>query len=94
MGGGCEGYRARLRSCWAFAAVHPGEQQEPHLLDLADLLVHTADHVVGRVGHLLDLHEAHERVHLRWQDLVQRVRIVPERDPCVRRALVDVNVLV
>ena len=34
------------------------------LFDLFDLLVETADHVVGRVRHLLDHHQTDERVHL------------------------------
>ena len=56
-----------------------------HLLDLLDLLVETADHLVRRVGHLLNHHERDERVNLVGQDLVQLVRVGPECDPEVGR---------
>lgn len=36
------------------------------LLDLSDLLLQAPDHVVRRVRHLLHLHQAHQRVHLKF----------------------------
>lgn len=43
------------------------------LLDLLDLLVEAADHLVRRVGHLFDHHERDERVLLGRQDRVELV---------------------
>ena len=64
------------------------------LLDLLDLLVQTADHLVRRVGHLLDHHQAHERVDLVRQYLVQQVAVVLECHARIRRYLGYVDVLV
>lgn len=50
-----------------------------NLLDLLDLRVQPAHHVVGAVRHLLHLHEAHQRVHLARQQHVQRVAVVAQR---------------
>ena len=43
-----------------------------HLLDLLDLLVETADHVIGGVGYLFDAHQADERVDLRSEKKEER----------------------
>lgn len=43
------------------------------LLDLLDLLVQAADHVVSRVGDLLDHHECDERILLGREDRVKLV---------------------
>lgn len=40
------------------------DRQLNHLLDLLDLLVEAAHHLVGRVRHLLHHHQAHQGVHL------------------------------
>jgi hypothetical protein len=41
----------------------------PYLLNLLYLLIEAADHVVRRVGHFFDQHEAHQRVNLVRKDL-------------------------
>ena len=64
------------------------------LLDFHHLLLEAADHVVGGVGHGLDLHEADEGVDLGREDLVQRVGIVPHGDTSVGLEVVDVDPLV
>ncbi len=65
-----------------------------HLLDLFDLLVEAADHLVGGVRDLLHHHEGDERVHLVGQDLVERVAVVTQSHSTVRGHVVDVDVLV
>jgi len=70
------------------------DRQLDHLLDLLDLLVAAANHVVGGVGYLLDLHERHERVHLGWQHQVQCVRVVAQCDAVIDVELADVDRLV
>jgi len=62
--------------------------QLDHFLDLLDLLVQAADHLVGGVGHLLHHHQGHQRVHLVGQDLVQRVAVVAQRHAAVGGHLV------
>ena len=61
---------------------------DAHLFDLLNLLIETADHLVGAVGHLLYHHQRHERVHLVREQLVQRIAVVPQRHPGVRDDLV------
>ena len=66
-------------------------------MEYLDLPVEPADHVVRRVRHLLDLHQADKRVHLRRKQQMQSVRVVAERDAHTRGdqrpvdALVDVD---
>merc|ERR1740139_2035360 len=43
------------------------------LLHLLDLLVKPSNHVISGVGHFFDLHGIHQRVYLRWQDLVHEM---------------------
>merc|ERR1719220_3384143 len=65
-----------------------------HLFNLLDLLVEAANHLVGGVRHLLHHHEAHQGVHLVWQNLVQGVAVIPQCHPAVGGDVIDVNVLV
>lgn len=65
-----------------------------NLLDLHHLLLETTDHVVGGIGHGLDLHETDEGIDLGREDLVQRVGIVPHGDTGVGLKVVDVDPLV
>lgn len=57
--------------------------QLDHFLDLLDLLVQAANHLVGGVWHLLHHHEGHQRVHLVGQDLVQGVAVIPQSHAAV-----------
>merc|ERR1719370_2163477 len=65
-----------------------------HLLNLLDLLVQAADHLIRGVWHLLHHHQAHQGVHLVWQNLVQGVAVVPQCHPAVGGDIINVNVLV
>eukprot|EP00050_Salpingoeca_kvevrii_P006166 m.287788 g.287788 ORF g.287788 m.287788 type:complete len:445 (-) comp11847_c0_seq1:145-1479(-) len=61
------------------------------LLDLLDLLVETANHLVRAVGDLFDHHERDQRVNLARQDFVQRVAIVAQCHSEVGRELCDID---
>ena len=76
----------RLEKLW----VLDGELDD--LLDLLNLFVETANHLVRAVWNFLDHHKGHERVDLVGQDLVYRVRVGAEGDTKGRSELVNVDI--
>mmetsp|Transcript_6575 Transcript_6575/g.14969 ORF Transcript_6575/g.14969 Transcript_6575/m.14969 type:complete len:200 (+) Transcript_6575:570-1169(+) len=84
----------RLRDAERFEQLWVLNGKLDHLLDLLNLLVKSADHVVRAVGNFLHLHEADERIHLGRKQQVQRVAVVAQRDACRGNHLGDVNILV
>ena len=95
LGGGWPCWRTLgLRDPKALEQLGVLDGQLDHLLDLLDLLVDATDHVVRRVGHLLHLHQAHQRVDLARQHEVQHVRVVLQRHAVVGLELGDVDGLV
>mmetsp|Transcript_399 Transcript_399/g.1076 ORF Transcript_399/g.1076 Transcript_399/m.1076 type:complete len:286 (-) Transcript_399:252-1109(-) len=83
-----------LRDTQALEQLRVLDGQLDDLLDLLDLLVEPTDHIVGRIGDLLHLHEADERVHLAREHQVQDVAIVLQRDASGGGEGVDVDALV
>ena len=69
------------------------EPQLDHLLDLLDLLVQPADHVVGAVRHLLHHHERDERVDRGGEHLLELVGVGEEGDALADGELADVHVV-
>mmetsp|Transcript_56794 Transcript_56794/g.164778 ORF Transcript_56794/g.164778 Transcript_56794/m.164778 type:complete len:390 (+) Transcript_56794:14-1183(+) len=84
----------RLRDAQSLEDLGMFDRQLDDLLDLLDLLVDSAHHLVGAVGRFLDTHELHEGIDLAWEDLVQDVAVAAEGDPGVRLAILDGDVLV
>ena len=62
------------------------------LLELLDLLVAAANHVVGGVGHFFDLHETNKWVNHAWKHFVKRALTSgTQSDSCIRHQCINVN---
>lgn len=70
------------------------DRQLDDLLDLLDLLVESSNHIIGRIRHLLHLHETDQRVNFGGEDLVQDVGVTLESDTGVRHTVFDLYRLV
>ena len=89
-----EKHSLRLGDAEGIEQLRVLDGQLDDLFNLLDLSIETSNIFVRRVGHLLDHHEADERVDLVGQNLVQGVAVASQGDTAVRSDVRDVDVLV
>ena len=58
-----------------------------HLLDLFDLLIKTANHIICRIRNLLNLHKINQWIYFTRQDNMKHIAAASKSNSCGRREL-------
>mmetsp|Transcript_32410 Transcript_32410/g.64337 ORF Transcript_32410/g.64337 Transcript_32410/m.64337 type:complete len:417 (+) Transcript_32410:261-1511(+) len=90
--GSIEQHSLRLLNSQSVEDLRVFDGELDDLLHLLHLLLQPSDHLVSRVGDLLDFHEGHQRIDLGGQNFVKFVRVVVQRNSSSRRQSSDVDV--